>query len=107
MTTLNDNERRAFIAETITITTQETATLTAAGFDPATRLAQLQTKADSADEAEAEQQRAEVAAKNATKAAQDSLKAAYDDASSMIDLFEGLLGKKHTLVLQLRQLRKR
>ncbi len=105
MTTLNENEKRAFIAETITITTQETVTLTAAGFDPANRLMELQNKVVLADLAEAEQQRAAVAAKNATRASQEALKAAYDDASSMIDLFEGLLGKSNTLVHQLRQLR--
>ncbi len=106
MGSLNDNEKRAFIAETITITTQETATLTAAGYDPANRLTQLQTKVATADDAEAAQQLAAVAAKDATLAAQNSLSDAYKDASAMIDLFEGLLGKDNSLVLQLRQLRK-
>ncbi len=107
MGSLNDNEKRAFIAETVTITSQKTSTLTAAGYDPLNRLTQLQTKVATADEAEAAQQIAAVAAKEATLAAQNALTEAYKDASAMIDLFEGLLGKDNSLVFQLRQLRKK
>ena len=37
--------------------------------------------------------------KDATKLAQDTLGAAYTDASGLVDLLSGMLGKKDNLVL--------
>lgn len=106
MSNLNDKEKRDFVSQTTTTVEQEAATLTAAGFDPANRLEQLKTEMIAADQAEVAQQQAQAAAIDATRAAQQSLKVAYDDASSMINLIEGLLGKDNSLVRKLRQLRK-
>ena len=106
MSNLNDKEKRDFVSQTTTTVEQEAATLTAAGFDPANRLGQLKTEMIAADQAEVAQQQAQAAAIDAIRAAQQSLKVAYDDASSMINLIEGLLGKDNSLVRKLRQLRK-
>lgn len=105
MTTLNEKEKRDFISQTITIVEQEAASLNAAGFDPANRIAQLKGEMTDADAAEANQQKAQAAALDATKMARQTLKIAYDDASAMINLIEGLLGKDNSLVHKLRQLR--
>lgn len=105
MATLNDKESRDFVQQVIVLVNQNASLLTAAGFDPTTRSGQLQTELQTADEAEGAQQNAQAAALDATKVAQETLKVAYEDASAVINLIEGLLGKDHGLVRQLRQLR--
>jgi hypothetical protein len=81
--------------------------LTDAGFDPTARIEMLQGKLQTADDAEGEQQKAQAAALDTTKLANETLKLAYDDASAFVNLIEGLLGKDHSLVRKLRQLRKK
>jgi triosephosphate isomerase len=102
---LNDKERRDFVSQTAVIIEEEAATLTTAGFDPANRLQQLKDEKNAAQLAEVVQQQAQAAALDATKAAQESLMVAYNDASAIINLIEGLLGKDNSLVHKLRQLR--
>ena len=105
MSQLNEKEKRDFVSQTAVIVEEETATLTAAGFDPATRLQLLKTEMTAADLAEVAQQQSQAAALDATKMAKQTLKVAYDDASAIINLIEGLLGKDNSLVHKLRQLR--
>lgn len=106
MATLNDKEKRDFVSQMVTIVEKDSTTFTDAGFDPATRIEQLKTEMATAEDAEAAQQKAQAAAIESTKVAQQTLKVAYDDASALVDLAEGLLGKDNSLVHKLRQLRK-
>ncbi len=106
MGNLNEKEKRDFISQTSLTVKENAAILTAAGFDPANRVAQIDTELDEADQAEIAQQQAQVAALDATKAANEKLLVAYNDASAMINLIEGLLGKDNSLVHKLRQIRK-
>jgi hypothetical protein len=106
MSRLNDKEKRDFVSQTITTVEQESDTLMAAGFESANRVTQLKNEIEAAEDAEVAQQKAQAAALDATKVAQQTLKVAYDDASAMINLIEGLLGKDNSLVHKLRQLRK-
>ena len=105
MGSLNEKEKRDFVSQTITLVEQEASTLQAAGFDPLNRLEKLKTERATASEAEIAQQKAQAASLDATIVANSTLKVAYDDASSIIDLIEGLLGKDNSLVHKLRQLR--
>jgi hypothetical protein len=106
MGNLNEKEKRDFVSQTI-LTVEENATmLTDAGFDPTNRVTQMKTELATADQAEISQQQVQAAALDATRVAQQTLKVAYDDASAMINLIEGLLGKDNSLVHKLRQLRK-
>lgn len=107
MATLNEKESRDFVSQMIVMVNQNASTLTDAGFDPTARVSALQTKLQTADEAEGEQQKAQAAALDATKLANETLKLAYDDASAFVNLIEGLLGKDNSLVHKLRQLRKK
>ncbi|MGQ8338408.1 hypothetical protein ACUNWD_17770 [Sunxiuqinia sp. A32] len=106
MATLNDKESRDFVQQVLVIVNQNASLLTDAGFDPTPRTGQLQTELQTADDAEGAQQNAQAAALDATKVAQQTLEVAYNDASAVVNLIEGLLGKDHGLVRQLRQLRK-
>lgn len=106
MTTLNEKEKRDFATQVAVITEQNAQTLTDAGFDPQNRLTTLHTEINDADQAEAKQNEIQAAALDATKLANATLKTMYDDASALVNLIEGLLGKDNSLVHKLRQLRK-
>ena len=106
MSRLNDKEKRDFVSHTITTIEKESATLAAAGFNPAKRVTQLKNEFSAAGDAEVAQQKAQAAALDATKVAKQTLKVAYKDASEMINLVEGLLGGDNSLVHKLRQLRR-
>ena len=107
MATLNAKESRDFVSQVIVMVDQNAGMLTDAGFDPATRSAELKAKLQTADDAEGEQQKAQAIALDATKHANATLRVAYDDASAFVNLIEGLLGKDNSLVHKLRQLRKK
>lgn len=106
MTSLNEKEKRDFASQVAVITEQNAELLINAGFDPVNRVTALREKVDTTEKAEGRQKEAQAAALDATKHANNSLKAMYDDASAVINLIEGLLGKDHSLVRKLRQLRK-
>jgi hypothetical protein len=105
MTSLNEKERRDFVSHTVLTIEENAAVLTAAGFDPANRVTTMKTKMATAEQAEVKQQQAQAAALDATKVAIQTLREAYDDASEMVSLIEGLLGKDNSLVHKLRQFR--
>ena len=106
MANLNEKESRDFVSQVITITDQNADILIEAGYDPNNRSTELKTKMQDTDDAEGAQKKAQAAALDATKLANKTLEEAYKDASAFISLIEGLLGKDHSLVRKLRQLRK-
>jgi len=105
MANLNEKEKRDFINHVKSTVTDEAAALTAAGFDPANRVSQLGNEYEAANAAEIAQQKAQAESLKATRLSQETLKVAYDDASSLVNLIEGLLGKDNELVHKLRQFR--
>lgn len=106
MSGLGESKKRDFVSQLTVILGQNATLLTEKGFDPATKIAQLETELTAADQAEGRQTEAKAAAKSATIEAQDTLQTAYDDGSATIELIVGLLGKKHPLVQELKKLRK-
>jgi hypothetical protein len=106
MGNLNEKEKRDFVVFVIQTINDEAVNLTAAGFDPTTRSADLKSKSEAATAAEVAQQKAQAEAMKATKASNEALDAAYEDASAVVSLIEGLLGKDNELVRKLRQFRK-
>ncbi|KJF44292.1 hypothetical protein [Draconibacterium sediminis] len=101
----NEKEKRDYVTQVYVITEQNTSRLTDVGFDPANRLTQLQTKRDEANSAEGRQKEIQAEAMAATKVANEKLDDAYKDASAVVSLIEGLLGKDDPLVHKLRTLR--
>gem|GEM_PF-733464 len=106
MSGLSESKKRDFVSQLITILGQNAPLLTAKGYDPATKITELQTELTAADEAEGRQTEAKAAAKAATSLAQETLSTAYDDGSATVELIVGLLGKKDPLVEEIKKLRK-
>lgn len=106
MTSLTESRKRDFITQLIVIIEQNAGLLTARGYDPTAKLAQLKAEKASVDQTEANQREALAAAKTATQLALDTLNIAYTDASATVDLISGLLGKNDNLLLEIRKLRK-
>ncbi len=106
MSGLGESDKRDFISQLIVILGQNAPLLTEKGFDPATKITELETDLTATDEAEGRQTEAKAAAKSATIVAQDTLQTAYDHGSATVELIVGLLGKKHPLVQEIKKLRK-
>jgi len=106
MAKLNEKEKRDFVVHVYTTLNDEAASLTAAGFDPTTRAAGVKAKSDTATQAEVAQQKAQAEAMKATKVSNEALDEAYKDASAVVSLVEGLLGKDSELVHKLHKFRK-
>ncbi|MFV0376607.1 MAG: hypothetical protein ACK5JD_04805 [Mangrovibacterium sp.] len=102
---MNTKEERDFVEHVVKTMEDETSRLQGKGYDPTSRVTALKEKSATATAAEVAQQKAQSEAMNATKIANEALKAAYDDASSVIDLMEGLFGKDDALVHKLRKFR--
>jgi len=103
---LNEARKRDFVSQLIVILEQNSPALSDQGYDPTSKITQLQTKLTAADEAEGKQHEAMAAAKDATKRANETLNDAYTDGSATVDLISGLLGKNNNLVLEIKKLRK-
>jgi hypothetical protein len=106
MSGLTESKKRDFITQLIVIIEQNAELLTARGYDPTVKLAQLKAEKASVDQTEASQREAMAAAKTATQLALDTLNMAYTDASATVDLISGLLGKNDNLLIEIRKLRK-
>jgi len=106
MARLSEKEKRDFVVQVITILNDEAAELTAAGYDPSIRLADLKVKSEEAALAEVAQMMARAEATKATRISNEKLALAYQDASAVVSLMEGLLGKDNSLVHKLHQIRK-
>jgi len=106
MSGLNDSKRRDFITQLIVVLEQNAQLLTAKGFDPANKIAQLKEDLNAVEQAEGRQHEAMAAAKDATKLANDKLIIAYTEGSATVDLITGLLGKKDNLVIEIKKMRK-
>ena len=105
MAQLTEPQKRAFsrqVAETVKLLTVD---LTAKGFDPMSRITQLESGADAIDQAVANQAKAEAAAIDATGLKNTLLTNHYNLASATVDLAESLLGKDNPNVRGLRQIR--
>ena len=106
MTGLGESKKRDFVSQLIVILEQKSQLFVDKGFDPTTKITQLQSKLTSADDAEGRQTNAKAASKAATTEAQATLLAAYADGSATVELIVGLLGKKDPLVQEIKKLRK-
>jgi len=105
MGNLNEKEKLNFVNHVKRTVSEESAVLAAAGFDPNNRISLLGDEYEAANAAEVAQQKAQAESLKATKFSNETLKVAYDDASSLVNLIEGLLGKDNELVHKLRQFR--
>ena len=103
---LTESKKRDFVSQLIVILQQNSELLADKGFDPTTKISNLQEELAIADDAEGKQLEAMAAAKDATQAANETLDVAYTDGSATVDLITGLLGKNDNLVLEIKKLRK-
>jgi hypothetical protein len=102
---MSEEERRQFVRAMVEILDNHAADLTAAGFDPANKKAELTALAEDADDKEAGQVSARAALATATTASQEATTNGYKAASNTVDLVVGLLGKDHALSKIIRKLR--
>lgn len=105
MANLTESKKRDFISQLIVLLTQNVQLLTDKGYNPETVLARLQQELVTANDYEAKQREALAAAKDATQRANSALNEAYTDASAVVDLISGLLGKKDNLLLEIKKIR--
>ncbi len=107
MADMTDAGKRDFVRQVLEILghPDTIALLTGAGFDPASRTTQLDTKADAASREEGEQLLAQQKAMQETHEAQQALDDSYRFASSTVEVVAGMLGENHPLIRRLRQLR--
>lgn len=105
MAGLTHDQKRAFIHKIIEVLEENTQVLTAKGYDPAAKIAELTTQWQAQEQAEAAQIQIFAAHKAATSASNATLKVAYENASASVELIVGLLGKHHPLVEILKNIR--
>jgi hypothetical protein len=105
MASLTDADKKAFITKIIAGLRGNAAALTAAGFDPATRIANLENGQTTVLNDETLVSQLEVALKTATDTRRTDLENNYKLASSTVSLVEGALGKEHPFVEDLHQIR--
>lgn len=106
MAYLNKAEKRIFAADTLEIIRNNSDLISQQGFKPDSLITELEHLFEEAKAAEARQLEAKVNLRNATIHSQNSLNNVYTKASSAIDIASGVLGKKHSLVRQLKKLRR-
>ena len=106
MAYLNKAEKRIFAADTLEIIRNNSDLISQQGFKPDSLITELEQLFEEAKAAEARQLEAKVNLRNATIHSQKSLNNVYTKASSAIDIVSGVLGKKHSLVHQLKKLRR-
>lgn len=102
---LKESEKRDFVHHIINDVEQNSTTLQKKGFDPKQKLTELKQFSQDADEAEAIQLKVHAEAMKATQQANEKLDVAYREASAMVELIAGLLGKDDDLVRKLKQIR--
>lgn len=103
---LKEAQKRDFISQMIVLSQDSSAIITEQGFDLGKRIDTLKVMLEEARQAEGEQIEAMVKAKEATIKSKEKLSKAYAEASKTVDLFAGLLGKDHSLIREMRKLRK-
>jgi len=105
MAGLNHAEKRNFAKQIATILEQNSELLSNQGFDPSNKLETLNLKLEEAEQAEAFQQQIQAKAKDATKKSVATMTEVYKEASKIVELMAGFLGKDHSLVQELKMLR--
>lgn len=106
MATLRKSKQRDFIKQIIVLGNDSRSEMVAQGLDPKEKLDSLEERYKVLMKALGEQEAAKVALRDATKRADATLKDAYSDASRFVNIMAGILGKKNSLVLKIRKLRK-
>lgn len=102
----NEAEKRAFVSTVIGTFEENASTLTAAGFDPAARIAIMKEKEAAVINEEAKETQMKSELKAQTELANKALSEAYNNASAAVELAAGLLGKNHPLIGEMRKFRK-
>ncbi|HEY8900557.1 MAG TPA: hypothetical protein VIM61_09105 [Chthoniobacterales bacterium] len=105
MSDLTDADKKSFIDKIIASLGSNAAALTAAGFDPATRITNLKNGVTSVTNDEGLVAQLDVALASAVATRRTDLENNYALASATVNLVEGVLGKDAPLVRDLRQIR--
>jgi len=103
---LNDPKRRDFVSQMIQLMENERTEMISKGYDPTNRISQLKDLNTLADQKEMAQQKMAAEAKAATAESKAALMEAYNEASAVVDLVSGILGKNDEMVQQMRKFRK-
>lgn len=105
MSDLNDPLKESYIGQVGDALGSYSAELTAKGFDPAARIAELGGAGKLIEDAKKARAGKEAELAAAVKAEQDLREGKYATATATVSLVEGLLGKEHELPVKLRGLR--
>lgn len=105
MTSLSHAQKLAFAREIAEVLANNSTELTAKGYDPTTKIADLGTESVTAEKAEANQKQVQAAAMQATLDSNDSMDTVYNNASGSVDIVGGILGKDDPIVQKLRKIR--
>ena len=105
MARLTHAQKLAFAREIAEVLINNSADLVAAGYDPANKVAELDTQSVAAERAEADQQQAQANARQATIDATSTMDEVYNNASGAVEVIAGLLGKTHPITLELKKVR--
>lgn len=106
MATLKQSKQRDFIKQVLVIIGDNQHLMKEKGLDPTAKLALLHEKWEKMETVEGEKLQAKAELKDATRRSGECLKDTYTDASGLVDVFTGLLGKNNELVAELKKLRK-
>ncbi|MDO9028620.1 MAG: hypothetical protein Q7U68_07170 [Candidatus Roizmanbacteria bacterium] len=105
MAGLTETTKREFAKRTLDLLNANASTLKTAGVDIKGKSDELKKLIDDAFSAEEKQVSAQTAAKKATETSQKATDSAYKNASDVIELIVGALGKGDALSKRLRNLR--
>ncbi len=106
MATLTESKQSDFVVKLHEVLEQNAQLFIDKGVDPVNVLAELKTQSDAVATAEAKDLSARAAAKDATREANEVLKVAYESGSKAVDFAAGVLGKKHSLIVEIKKMRK-
>lgn len=105
MSDLNDPLKESYISQVANVLKPYTTELTTAGFDPTSRITQLDGAGELIENAGKLRRSAETAANDAIKNEQAIREQFYKLSTDTVSLVEGLFGKNHPLTQKLRGLR--
>lgn len=106
MATLRKSKQRDFVKQIIIAADDNKEVMEENGIRVADRIQVLKEKYAEAVQAQGEQTDAMVAAMESTRKCNEKLRSAYTDASAMVGLLSGVLGKNHPLIKELKRLKK-
>ncbi len=107
MATLSKSKQHDFINQLIVVLEDNQHLLIEKGFDPGEKLRILKEKREEMQKSEGEFMQSQIAVRENARKSKKARRDAYTNASSLLDIMSGTLGKKNPLVQEIKNIRKR